>query len=85
MTEQKALQILKDENLKYYNWYNSENLREDQVVILKKDSQWCVCVTSERASIMPETEFHFQIESKALEDFISRVRSMNRLKNRVWQ
>ena len=34
--EQEIIKILKDENLKYYNWYEPEQLRENQVVIFKK-------------------------------------------------
>jgi len=85
MTKEEVLEIIETEGLRKYNWFNSENLREDQVVIFKKDDKWCVCATTERASIMPGSDCYYDTESEALERFLFRLRAGNRVDSRDWK
>ena len=44
-----------------------------------------VCVTTERAGIIPMSDFYFDSESEALRDFLWRLRAGNRANNRDWK
>jgi hypothetical protein len=80
MLEKDIKKIIEDEKLKFYNWKNEHGLKENEVV-LYYDNKWIVCVTDERASVVTGSYSYFDNEEDALDNFLNRLRSMNRLRN----
>lgn len=74
MTENDAKKIINLENMKRINWYDEDNLRENQVGIKFKDGDWIVYVTDERASIVSGSVVKYTNESDALDTFIHKAR-----------
>nr|WP_309100502.1 hypothetical protein [Fredinandcohnia onubensis] len=79
MTKEQAMQIIKDENLKFFNWFNDHDISPNEVLISQQGNTWQVSTTDERANAISEKEF--DTEEKALENFIKRVRGLNKLHN----
>lgn len=75
MTREEAMEIIKKENLRRYNWFNEHLLRESEVVISTDGDGWVVYVTDEKASIVSGSIKRFSTESDALENFIKRLRT----------
>jgi len=73
MSRKEALRIIKEENLRNYNWFNNHPLEPDEVGIKESELGYTVFSTSERAGIM--TEVSFETESEALKEFIKRARA----------
>jgi len=78
MTRDEAMEIVKVEKLKHYNWYDNHDINSNEVGIRKRANQWSVYSSDERANPISEKEFHS--ESEALENFIKRLRAINKLK-----
>ncbi|MDO7485879.1 Imm59 family immunity protein [Peribacillus sp. NPDC096622] len=74
MTQQEAKEIIEQEKLKRYNWFNEHPQRENEVGIRVDGDQWVVYVTDERASVVTGSITEFNNESDALENFIKRLR-----------
>ncbi|MFJ7366861.1 Imm59 family immunity protein [Peribacillus frigoritolerans] len=74
MTQQEAKEIIEQEKLKRYNWFNEHPQRENEVGIRVDGDQWVVYVTDERASEVTGSITEFNNESDALENFIKRLR-----------
>lgn len=72
MTREEAKIIIKEEKLCFYNWFEDHGIRENEIGIYQKNSQWIVYTSSERAS--KEAVFTYSVEDEALEDFIERLR-----------
>lgn len=72
MTEQEALEITKNENLKI-NWFKNQPLQENEMVIDKKDTIYRVYGTDERASIRGIVKTFTTLE-EALDDVIYKAR-----------
>ncbi|MFJ7471237.1 Imm59 family immunity protein [Peribacillus frigoritolerans] len=74
MTQQEAKEIIEQEKLKRYNWFNEHPQRENEVGIRVDGDKWVVYVTDERASVVTGSITEFNNESDALENFIKRLR-----------
>ncbi|MEP9408199.1 Imm59 family immunity protein [Peribacillus frigoritolerans] len=74
MTQQEAKEIIEQEKLKRYNWFNEHPQRENEVGIRVDGDQWVVYVTDERASVVTGSITKFNNESDTLENFIKRLR-----------
>ncbi len=80
MTREQALQIIADENLIGYRFFEDRPYRADEVVIDQVNEKWLVYVISERCSKMDGTLDEYETESEALEDFIDRLRADKELR-----
>lgn len=80
MTKEDIIKIIKKENLKHYNMNEDRYNKVDEVGIQKKNGLWIVYATDERASTVTGSETIFENESDALENFIKRLRIINKLK-----
>ena len=74
MKKDEVLQIIVDEQLKYYNWFRAHRVRPYEVLIEKLGEKWCVSVADERACIAETSRTYFDNEEDALERFIKLVR-----------
>lgn len=75
MTKGEAILIIEKEELKRINWYNENELRENQVGIKYEDGKWVVFATDERASIVDTSVSIFDSEEEALEKLIRKARN----------
>lgn len=82
MTREDAINIIKGEGLKSYNLNEKRDNREDEMVIKQQNDAWIVYVTDERASKITGSEEIFINEEEAWNNFIKRLRILNRIKNR---
>lgn len=73
MTERETLQIIRDENLKNYNWFDHHPLQPNEVEIRKQGDVWIVATADERVNRI--STMSYNSESEALEDFIERLRA----------
>lgn len=69
-----AERIIKEEDLYNINWYNENNMKENQVGIAKHENEWIVYVTDERASVVPASISRFSSEDKAFDTLIRKAR-----------
>lgn len=76
MTKDEALKIIKDENLKFFNWYSDHKIRPNEVGIQSEQNKWHVHTSDERANLLSKKIF--QTENEALENFIKRLRALNK-------
>lgn len=74
MTKIEAEEIIKKEELKRLNWYNQDELRENQVGIMQDNGMWKVYATDERANIVETSIVECVTESDALEIFIKKAK-----------
>jgi hypothetical protein len=74
MTESDVRTIITNEKLTRINWYQENKLKENQVVIGKKNNKWMVCVTDERASIVDGSVIEFDNEEEAYDVLIKKAR-----------
>ena len=79
MREQEALEIIRREELTRVNWYNEDNLMENQVGIKKIENGWEVYITGERAEMITETERRFANVDDAYEALIKKARYIKKL------
>lgn len=79
MNKDTALEIIRDEKLKYYNWCDDHNINPNEVCIRRLENKWIVFTSDERTT--PISKREYESEYEALEDFIKRLRAMNKLKN----
>lgn len=77
MQYEEVKRILRDQKLKNYLFFQSPNYETNHVGILKKDNTYEVFSTSERGTISGIKTFY--TEEEALDNFISRLESLNRL------
>jgi len=73
MTELEAIQIIKDENLQNYNWFDNHELQPNEVEITKQENVWTVATADERTTRI--SKMSYKSESEALNDFIERLRA----------
>ena len=76
LTIEKAMEIIQEEELKYFNWYDDHDIKSNEVGIRKKASKWFVYTSDERAN--PISGKEFENESEALDNFIKRLRAINK-------
>ncbi|PEZ82337.1 Imm59 family immunity protein [Bacillus sp. AFS017274] len=75
MTQLEAKEIIRQEKLKRYNWFDEQPQRENEVGIRVDGDQWVVYVTDERASVVTGSITKFTNERDALDNFIKRLRT----------
>ena len=73
MTEREAIQIIKDEGLKNYNWFDNHEVQPNEVEITKRENVWIVATADERKTRI--STISYKSESEALNDFIERLRA----------
>ena len=76
VTREKALEIIRDENLKFFNWFDDHEIKPDEVGISQEEDKWTVYSSDERANPVSEKEFYS--ESEALDNYINRLRATNK-------
>ena len=82
MNRNKALKIIRDEQLMYYNWFHSHRVRPNEVLIEKLEERWCVSAADERACIVETSCVYFNNEEDALDRFIRLLRLEKTLEER---
>lgn len=73
--------ILNKEKLISYNFFEDRKDASDEIVIRIVSGKYVVYATNERATIVTEGEKVFDNESDALENFVRRLRALNRFRN----
>ena len=63
------------------NLFEKRENKENEMVIMNVAEQWLVYATDERASKITGSEKKFKTEEEALDNFITRLRALNVLKN----
>jgi len=76
MTSEEVKRIIKEENLKQYRIWDDQ-IRVNEVVIIKMNGKYQVFSTDERCARI--TEKTFDTEDEAFDNFIRRLRALNRL------
>lgn len=79
MKERDALEIIRQEQLTRVNWFNENNLRENQVGIKIVQDGWEVYITGERAEVIKGTECNFSNSDKAYDALIRKARYIKKL------
>lgn len=79
MDNMQAMKIIEDEELKNYNWFNDHEVSPNEICIRKVNDHWSVFTSDERCSKISEQLY--QDKSKALEDFIERLKADKILRN----
>jgi hypothetical protein len=79
LTREKALEIIQNEKLQNLNWFDDHKIKPNEVGIREKANKWKVYTTEEWAN--PISEKEFQTEGEALENFIKRLRALNKFQN----
>jgi len=77
MSRDKAMGIIITEKLSHYNYYNDRDMQPREVGIREQANKWSVYTSDEKAN--PVSEKVFDSEDDALENFIKRLRAINKL------
>ena len=80
MNIKEAIKIIKDEKLQGYNMNEERYNRENEVVLGCENDKWIVYATDERASKVTNSQDIYFDEEEALDNFIDRLRALNRLR-----
>ena len=80
MNIKEAIKIIKDEKLPGYNMNEERYNRETEVVLRCENDKWIVYATDERASKVTNSQDIYFDEEEALDNFIDRLRALNRLR-----
>lgn len=80
MKIKEAIKIIKDEKLQGYNMNEERYNRENEVVLRCENDKWIVYATDERASKVTNSQDIYFDEEEALDNFIDRLRALNRLR-----
>ena len=80
MNIKEAIKIIKDEKLQGYNMNEERYNRENEVVLSCENDKWIVYATDERASKVTNSQDIYFDEEEALDNFIDRLRALNRLR-----
>ena len=81
MKRKEAERIINAEKLISYNLFEDRNDASDEIVIKKVSNKWSVYATNERASKIISGEVIYDNEEVALDNFIRRLRALNRVTN----
>ena len=79
MTVEEVKKIIDEESLKGGNLFEKRENKENEIMNVAE--QWLVYATDERASKIIGSEKKFKTEEEALDNFITRLRALNVLKN----
>lgn len=77
LTREEVLSAIRTEGLSGYRWFEDATNETDVVAIQRISDEWVVFATDERATPIGRREF--PSEEPALENFLSRLRSLNRV------
>ena len=80
MNIKEAIKIIKDEKLQGYNMNEERYNRENEGVLRCENDKWIVYATDERASKVTNSQDIYFDEEEALDNFIDRLRALNRLR-----
>ena len=80
MNIKEAIKNIKDEKLQGYNMNEERYNRENEVVLRCENDKWIVYATDERASKVTNSQDIYFDEEEALDNFIDRLRALNRLR-----
>ena len=80
MNIKEAIKIIKDEKLQGYNMNEERYNRENEDVLRCENDKWIVYATDERASKVTNSQDIYFDEEEALDNFIDRLRALNRLR-----
>ncbi len=80
MNIKEAIKIIKDEKLQGYNMNEERYNIENEVVLRCENDKWIVYATDERASKVTNSQDIYFDEEEALDNFIDRLRALNRLR-----
>ena len=80
MTIDDVRNIINEEKLVGYNFFEDRNNDENEIVIMNDSAEWVVYATDERASKVTGSEKKFDSEEEALKNFVKRLRALNILK-----
>jgi len=75
MTKNECKNIIKNEGLNNYNWFDEHEFRSEEVCIRKVKNKTVVFTLSERCCPVSESIMEFDDESLALQEFIKRLRA----------
>ena len=81
MIVEEVKKIIDEERLKGGNLFEKRENKENEMVIMNVAEQWLVYATDERAIKITGSEKKFKTEEEALDNFITRLRALNVLKN----
>lgn len=81
MKRKDAERIINAEELVSYNFFEDRNDSSDEMVIKKVSGKWFVYATNERASKIISGEHIYDNEEEALDNFIRRLRALNKVRN----
>lgn len=76
VNREQAMQIINQEKLNGYNWFDDHDVNPDEIVISENNGKWLVFTTDERAN--PVSRKEFENISDALENFIKRLRAQKK-------
>ena len=80
MNIKEAIKIIQDEKLQGYNMNEERYNRENEVVLRCENDKWIVYATDERASKVTNSQDIYLDEEEGLDNFIDRLRALNRLR-----
>lgn len=78
MNQSEIKKIMEEEKLTRINWFNEQELRENQVGIMKENNLWIVYVTDERASVVDGSIIRFENEEEAYDMLLKKARYAKR-------
>ena len=81
MTREEAMEIIRKENLKYYNLFGQHPYGRFEVVIQKDGDEWVTFMIDERREVATSSELFFENEWDAWDDFIRRLRIRQELQD----
>ena len=81
MTREEAMEIIKKENLKYYNLFGQHPYGRFELAIRKDRDKWVVFMIDERRNVGTGSESFFENESDAWDNFIRRLRIRQELQD----
>lgn len=80
MNAKEAIKIIQVEKLQGYNMNEERHNRENEVVLRCENDKWIVYATDERDSKVTNSQDIYLDEEEALDNFIDRLRALNRLR-----
>lgn len=73
--------IINTEQLISYSFFEDRDDATDEMVIKKVSGKWIVYATNERAAKIVSGEHIYDNEEDALDNFVKRLRALNKLRN----
>lgn len=74
MNQQEIRKIIEEEKLTRINWFNENQLSENQVGIRKDSNRWIVYVTDERANVVDGSIVQLEKEEEAYDMLLKKGR-----------